>query len=582
MVTLTEGQVRLKLETFVVALVALGVASACETENSRVTSLPQSGSAKSEAADASIVDAGRLKVAYRRVTESQYRHTVADVFGAGVLINARFEPEQRLDGLQAIGNSQLSITTTGLEQYIALARSIADQVVDDENRDLRVSCKPFAPGAADAGCAEKFIKESGLALFRRPLTRQETDRRVAIWKGGAEQSGDFYKGLKLSLVSLLVAPEFLFRVETAESDPAKPGELRLDGYTKAARLSYLLWDTSPDAELLQAAHSGEIHTQAGLEKQINRLLASSRIEDGVRAFFVDMLHFEAFDTLTKDGQTYPRFSQAVADAAREETLKFLVDHLAVQKVDYRDVFIARDTFINRTLAAIYDVPYPSAEPWSRYAFADDSERSGILTQATFLSLFSHPGRSSPTIRGVKLHEIFMCIKTPDPPPDVDFSKVQATEKGTVRSRLIDHMTNPGCATCHRISDPAGLTLEHFDGIGQRRTMENGQPIDVSAEIDGKSYVGAPGLGQYLHDSPLVTSCLVRNVYYYGQGRPVDYKEQAYLDQQTEKFGQNGYRLPELYRSIASSPEFFKVVKPKDAPAKPAPGATPQGSSGEDQ
>ena len=575
-------QVRLRLGGLAIALAALGAAVGCETGAGKIAAKTADAKAISVEPNSDLASADRKTLAYRRVTESQYRHTIADAFGPKIAINARFEPEQRLDGLQAIGNTQLSITTTGLEQYIALARSIANQLFDGETSGLRMSCKPSGEATADAACAEQFIMDYGRQLYRRPLNRAEVERRVAIWKAGAGQSGDFFKGLKLSLESLLVAPEFLFRVERSEPDPAHPGTTRLDGYTKAARLSYLLWDTAPDAELLQAAQGGEIHTQAGLDKQVKRLLASPRLADGARAFFVDMLHFEAFETLTKDTQTYPLFSQAVADASREETLKFLVDHLVVQGRDYRDIFTTRDTYINRTLAAIYDVPYPSSEPWTLYTFPESSERSGILTQATFLSLFSHPGRSSPTIRGVKLHEIFLCLKTPDPPPDVDFSKVQATEKGTVRTRLIDHMTNPGCSTCHGISDPAGLTLEHFDSIGQRRTLENGQPIDVSAQIGASKYLGASGLGKYLHDSPMAASCLVRNVYYYGQGRPVDYKEQAYLTQQTETFSRNGFRLPELYRSIVSSPEFFKVVTPKDAPTAPAAGAPAQASSGAGQ
>lgn len=577
--------IRAKTRTRIVSrssLLLVGAAfiglAACETDD--VSPAAKVAPPAATVAFEPFVDAGRTKIAYRRVTEAQYRHAIADVFGTDVTISARFEPEQRLDGLQAIGNSQLSITTTGLEQYISVARSIADQVVDGDRRDAAVGCTPAAP--SDAACAESFIETYGLKLFRRPLSAAETERRLAIWKAGVDQSGDFYKGLKLSLVSLLVAPEFLFRVERAESDPAKPGELRLDGYTKAARLSYMLWDAAPDAELMQAAYTGDIHTEAGLRKQVDRLIASPRLEDGARAFFTDMLHFEAFDTLTKDTQTYPLFSQAVADSAREETLRFLVDHLIVRGEDYRDIFTTRDTYINRTLAAIYDVPYASAEPWTRYTFPESAERSGVLTQSTFLSLFSHPGRSSPTIRGVKLHEVFMCLKTPDPPADVDFSKVQATEKGTVRTRLIDHMTNPGCSTCHKISDPAGLMLERFDSIGQRRLMENGQPIDVTGEIGGNKYMGAAGAGQYLHDSPLTSECLVRNVYYYGQGRPVDYKEQAYLDAQTDAFAKNGYRLPDLYRSLIFSPEFFKVVKPKDPPGKPATIASTQVTSGEGQ
>jgi hypothetical protein len=557
----------LRPEALAAALAALLITVSCGTGSGSVAKIQSPAKAPGAAVAGEFAfDASNRKVAFRRVTESQYRHAIADVFGRDVTINARFEPEQRQDGLQAIGNSQLSITTTGLEQYVAVARAISDQVLSEENRDRIVGCKPAAPGAADAACAETFIKARGRQLFRRPLTREEIDRRMAIWKAGAEQSGDFHKGLRLSLSSLLMAPEFLFRVERAEPDPSRAGQQRLDGYTKAARLSYLFWDTAPDEELLQVAHTGEIHTPAGLQKQIDRLTASPRLEDGVRAFFVDMLHFEAFDALTKDGQTYPRFSQAVADSAREETIRFLVDHLVTQERDYRDIFTSKETFINRPLAAMYDVAYPSSEPWTRYKFADNSERSGVLTQVTFLSLFSHPGRSSPTVRGVKLHEIFMCVKVPDPPPDVDFSKVQAIEKGTVRTRLIDHMTNPGCSTCHKLSDPAGLMLERFDGAGQFRIAENNQPIDVTGEFNGKHYQGATGLGQYLRDSPLVPACFVKNVYYYGQGRPVDYKEQAYLTQQTEAFQQSGYRLRDLYRRIASSPEFFKVVESSPAPA----------------
>ena len=208
-----------------------------------------------------------------------------------------------------------------------------------------------------------------------------------------------------------------------------------------------------------------------------------------------MLQFDQFDGLNKDPATYPKFSQAVADSAREETLKTLVDLLVVKKRDYRDLFTSNETFINRPLAAVYNVPYASSADWAPYVFEPMSERAGILTEVGFLSVFSHPGASSPTKRGVKLHEIFMCQPTPDPPANVDFSKVQALDHGTVRTRLLDHMTNEGCSICHRNSDPPGLTLEHFDGLGQLRTTENGKPIDVSADINGAKLVGAQGLGQ---------------------------------------------------------------------------------------
>jgi hypothetical protein len=503
------------------------------------------------------------KVAVRRLTESQYRHAIADVFGPDIKINARFEPEKREDGLLAIGSMQLSITTSGLEQYYAVATSIADQALGEKTRDATLGCKPADASKADAACARKFITTVGERLFRRPLSDKEIAARLDTAAKGAA-SGDFYKGAKLALTSLLMAPEFLFRVEMAEPVPAQKDQARLDGYTKAARLSFLFWDAPPDAELMAAAKSGDIHTDAGLQKQLARLSSSPRLEDGLRAFFTDMLQFDAFESLSKDAATYPKFSQAVADSAREQTLKTMIDLVLTKKRDYREIFTSNETFINRPLAAVYKVPYASNAEWAAYTFPPASERSGILTQVTFLSLFSHPGGSSPTRRGVKMHEIFMCQPTPDPPADVDFSKVQATQNGTVRSRLTDHMTNPGCAVCHKASDPVGLTLEHFDGLGQLRTTENGAPIDVSAEIKGVKFSGAQGLGKVMHDEPAVSSCLVRNVYGYGVGRVAGYRDEAYVATQSAAFGKAGYQVPKLFVQIASSPEFFNVVLPAKA------------------
>lgn len=502
-------------------------------------------------------------VAARRVTESQYRHIIADVFGPEIKLNARFEPEKREDGLLAIGSTQLSITPTGFEQYYALARSIADQVLDPQRRDASVGCKPVDPKAADDACAAAFVRRYGDTLFRRPMTEAEVAARVATARKGGE-AGDFYNGLKMALVSTLVAPQFLFRIEMAEPDPANPGKARLDAYTKASRISFLLWDSAPDGELMRAAQSGALQTEAGLKSQLDRMTASSRLQSGARAFFTDMLQFDGFDSLNKDAAIYPKYSQAVADSAKEETLRTLIDELIVKRGDYRDVFTSNETFINRPLAALYKVPFDSTGDWTPHTFPASSERSGILTQIGFLSLFSHPGRSSPTRRGVKLYEIFLCQPTPDPPANVDFSKVQDSTKGTVRGRLTDHMTNEGCAMCHRRSDPAGLTLEHFDSAGQLRTMENGSLIDVSGEINGVKLLGAQGLGQMIHANPAVSACLVRDIYYYGVGRAVDDRDDDYLAGQSKAFAASGYRLPDLYKQIVASPQFFKVVMPARA------------------
>lgn len=505
-------------------------------------------------------------VATRRLTESQYRNTIADLFGADIEMTARFEPDTREHGLLAIGSSDLSITSGGFEQYFAMARSVADQALDEKRRDKFATCKPADVTTADDKCAADFIRHYGRRLFRRPLTDVEVASRVKLANVGATQNKAYYAGVKLALTSLLSSPEYLFRVESAERDPANRRSERLDAYTKAQRLSYLMWDTTPDEELLQAAASGEIHTAAGLDKQIARLSASPRLEAGVRAVFSDMLQFDKFETVTKDPATYPKFSAGIANSAREQTLKTLVHQLVTQQGDYRDIFTSPDTFVDRSLASVYQVPFTAVSGWAPYRYPQTADQAGVLTQVTFLSLFSHPGRSSPTKRGVALNEIFLCEETPLPPANIDFSIVQDTTNPllkTVRTRLLAHATDETCAGCHNMTDPIGLSLERFDSIGQPRERENGELIDVTSELDGVKFEGALGLGKVLRGNTRIAHCVVRNVYAYGVGRdPTSDWERAYLDAQTKAFADDGYKLPAMIRRVAASPDFYRIAAPK--------------------
>jgi hypothetical protein len=173
---------------------------------------------------------------------------------------------------------------------------------------------------------------------------------------------------------------------------------------------------------------------------------------------------------------------------------------------------------------------------------------------------------------LKVLEIFLGEATPEPPANVDFSKVQDSTKGTVRGRLIDNMNNKSCSGCHMRTDPPGLSLEHFDGLGQLRTMENGVRIDVTAEFDGVKFDGAQGLGRMLRDDPRVPETLVRNLFAYGVGRRIEQGDEAFLTKQTKVFARGGYRLPDLVAEIASSPDFFRVIVPagvQRAAVKPA-------------
>jgi hypothetical protein len=215
------------------------------------------------------------------------------------------------------------------------------------------------------------------------------------------------------------------------------------------------------------------------------------------------------------------------------------------------------------LAVLYRVPFPFTGEWAKYEFPPDSGRSGILTHVSMLSMFSHPGRSSPTIRGVALLEIFLCSTTPPPPPDVDFSEVNNPDPTkTVRERLIAHMSNPVCASCHAHSDPMGLSLEQFDTIGGYRTTENGKMIDVTAEIpNAESFSGAVGLGQYMHDNPRYPACVARKLYSYSRGLDSTRVRTSHFQAAFQAFENSGYRLRALLKSMAASETFYAVPPP---------------------
>jgi hypothetical protein len=290
----------------------------------------------------------------------------------------------------------------------------------------------------------------------------------------------------------------------------------------------------------------------------------------MRTFFSDFLELDTLDTIAKDPTIYPKFNDDVVSSAREETLRSVIDLTLKQDGDFRDLFTTRKTFINRPLAWIYDVPYNLNGAWMPYAFREEDGRSGILTQVSMLSMFSHPGRSSPTKRGVALMDIFLCEPTPTPPANVDFSIVNGTKEPglrTVRERLMAHATTPTCASCHTHSDPIGLTLEQFDSIGERRLKDDGRDIDVSAVIAKKQFTGAAGLGQYLHDNPKTSACFARKLYAYGVGADSEDVEKGTIQSFVDGFSAGGYRLASLLRSMVSSPQFFSAPPPADSSRK---------------
>jgi hypothetical protein len=494
----------------------------------------------------------------RLLSQEQYFNSLGYVFGPDISVAAHFTPFRRTDGLVATGASVAGVTSGQIDEFQRTAIAMADQIVSPQHRNFLVPCAPKSEAAADRRCAALFIRPVGRLLYRRTLTKDQETSLVELAAKSADKLNNFYAGLAVAINAMLISPDFLFVIDKYEPDPERPASLRLDGASYAARLSLLLWNAGPDDELIRSAESGELMTHVGRQHQVDRLLASSRLETGVRAFFDDMLGFDDLASLSKDASIYPTFSGVTLQDAREQTLRTIVDQLVTKKLDYRELFTTRDTFISPALAAVLQVPAPPG--WSPYTSPEGSPRVGLLTQISFLSGHAHPGRSSPTLRGKALRELLLCQTVPRPPPNVDFSIIEnpkSTMK-TARERLTAHRSNPVCAGCHKLTDPIGLALENFDGAGQFREAERGAPIDASGSLDGRDFSNSIGLGQALHDHPALPSCLVRRVYSYAIGSPVAANDKLVLPQLTKHFAEAGFQLPDLLRSIALSPGFSDV------------------------
>jgi hypothetical protein len=280
-----------------------------------------------------------------------------------------------------------------------------------------------------------------------------------------------------------------------------------------------------------------------------------------------MLQLDELDELSKDAVIYPAFAGSTAEAAREQTLRTITDLLVDRGGDYRDLFTTRRIAMNGALGPLYDIPV-ERQGWRFHEFPPGDPRSGLLTQVSFLALHAHPGRTSPTLRGKAIREVFLCEKVPSPPANVNFAVVQDVNNPTLRTtreRLHAHLDDEECASCHRKTDPVGLGLEQFDGAGQFRTREHDELIDVSGAFDKKPFANALQLGQLFHDDPRATDCLVQRALSYATGRELDSADMPEIAQLTRIFGDDGHRFKALMRAIALAPSFYALsAEPRSA------------------
>ncbi len=498
--------------------------------------------------------------AAQRLTASQYRSAIRDLFGE-VKVPAALEPDVALDGLESVGASKSTISARGIEQYEAAAMSIGNQVVADPALLARVlTCKPA--NVADDACARTFVTTFGRRAWRRPVTTDEANKLVEIIISSGATLASFEKGVAFGISALLQSPNFLYRPAVGEDDPARPGNKRYTGFELATRLSFFLWNTIPDDALLDAAAAGSLGTYEGVSKEVDRMLASPKARDGLRNFVNQWLRLADLDQLSKDAKLFTTYNVELGPMAREETLRLFEDIVFEQDGDVRDVVTTRRTFVTPKLAAMYQVPAPSADGFAPITLPESSPRRGLLGQIAILALYAHPTSSSATLRGKFVREKLLCVEIPAPPVNVNTALPEPTpDAKTLRQRVKIHLTEPSCAGCHKIMDPIGLGLEIYDGIGRFRTTENGAPIDTSGDLDGTKFNNPAELAKAIHDHRDFPSCIARKVYQYATGQKPADNESPTITALTDRFKSDGYRLKSLIAAVATSPAFRAMGAP---------------------
>jgi len=504
----------------------------------------------------------------RRLTNTQFSNSVKDLLGESIVIPGELDPDERFFGLLALGASRTAFSPRGVENVESSAYLIAEQAMEPERRDTLLPCQPS--GAVDAACASQFVAEFGRRAWRRPLTSNEVERMTSLATEAAETLGDFYDGLEFAIAGLLQAPDFLYRVELGV--PGSDGELlhHFNDYEMASRLSFLLWNTTPDDELLDAAEAGELTTESGLLLQTERLLDSPRATEGLTAWFDDWMRLADLNELYKEPLTFPHISDTLGSSAREESQRLFKLVAFDRDDDMRDLLTSRTTFVDRELATLYDIQAPVQNGFASIQHPEDGMRRGLLGHASFLALNAHPVSTSATLRGKFVREVFLCAELPGPPAGVDTSIPPVTEAAlTLRDRVQQHLTDPSCAGCHRSMDLVGLAFENFDGIGRFRTLEEGVLIDASGELDGAVFQDAAGLSEALREHPDLGPCMVKALVRYANGYREDLGQLEALGWLSDDFAGQGHRLKPLLLELTSSPLFRTSTQVDNSPQEDA-------------
>jgi hypothetical protein len=494
----------------------------------------------------------------RRLTKTEYGNTLRDLFGVDPSI---------ADGLpdEVSGQGYLnSLSSLQLEQYLTIADKVLRQIVAPQGgRRTEIEKRLFGqsakPGNHPRQAAREVARSLARKAYRRPPTEAELDVLVATFDLGRRNKLAYPQALQLMLKAVLVSPQFLFITPAGEAE-SSTGIVPLDDHQLASRLSYLLWATVPDDELMTLADSGRLHEPAVLKAQAKRLLDDRRSRALFDGFGAQWLSVGGLKRQVFDPVLFPQMTTGMRQAMYDEVRLFFESIVRDNENVIR--FVDSDyTYLNGTVAAIYGLEKTVKGPEMRKVRLSDGNRGGVLGMPGILAATSFPNRTSPVKRGVWVLEQVLGEHVPAAPPDVpalDKQDQAAVANLTVRQRTELHRTNPVCANCHQILDPIGFGLEKFDAIGRWRDRDNnGQPIDAAGELPGAQYFSGPAdLKAIIAGRNVdVARNLVEKLLAYALGRKLEGYDEIVVDDLMGEMAGDGYRMRALINGVITSYPF---------------------------
>jgi hypothetical protein len=417
-------------------------------------------------------------------------------------------------------------------------------------------------------CANKIIMTLAGRAYRRAVTAEDLETLMDFYQSG-RKAGTFEDGIGAALERILASPEFVFRIGPDPANVRQGQAYRVGDVELASRLSFFLWSTIPDDELLDLARRGRLKDPAVLEKQVRRMLADSRSEQFVTNFAGQWLYLRNLDSVTPSTEVFPDFDENLREGLRRET-ELLFESVLREDRSVVDLLTADYTFVNERVARHYGIPNVYGSHFRRVTLGPAFDaRRGLLGKGSVLTVTSYPNRTSPVSRGKWILENLLGSPPPSPPPAVPELKEQTREdviRGnaqSMRARMEEHRNNPTCASCHKIMDPIGFSLEYFDGVGKWRTQdEAGVAIDASGElVDGTKVDSPAGLRQaMLGYSDQFVRAMTEKLMVYALGRGVEFYDMPVVRAITREAARNNYRLSSIVMGIVKSAPFQMKVK----------------------